>query len=222
MALRASAGSGSRPCTRPRDRRLRRGDSTMCRPSCRRQWRAPLAAAWRSWAGAAIRGTATRARCSDRHCACHSEQSAVCASRMGLRGEESLLVPCLAWFLALRSAGLQPGIRARNRQSSSRESVAIFQSRRLPMGRGAQTETRCQIDQQLAPQTPMNQQLYRKNEELSNRLASGYQNQLANPGYTPEQQAAIRNQSMGSLASAFGALAQNAANRTARTRNTAG
>jgi len=90
------------------------------------------------------------------------------------------------------------------------------------MGRGAQTETRCQIDQQLAAQTAMNQELYRKNEELSNRLASGYQNQLANPGYTPEQQAAIRNQSMGSLASAFGALAQNAANRTARTRNTAG
>jgi len=90
------------------------------------------------------------------------------------------------------------------------------------MGRGAQAETRKQIDQQLAAQTAMNQELYRKNEELSNRLATGYQKQLANPGYTPEQQSAVRNQSMGALASAFAALAQNAANRTARTRNAAG
>jgi hypothetical protein len=90
------------------------------------------------------------------------------------------------------------------------------------MGRGAQAETRRQIDQQLAAQTAMNQELYRKNEELSNRLASGYQSQLASPGYTPEQQSAVRNQSMGALASAFAALAQNAANRTARTRNAAG
>ena len=90
------------------------------------------------------------------------------------------------------------------------------------MGRGAQAQTRQQIDQQLASQSTINQELYKKNEELSNQLASGYQNRLASPGYTPEQQAAVRNQSMGSLASAFAALAQNAANRTARTRNAAG
>jgi predicted alpha/beta hydrolase len=90
------------------------------------------------------------------------------------------------------------------------------------MGRGAQADTRRQIDQQIAAQTAMNQELSRKNEEMSNRLASGYQDQLASPGYTVEQQAAIRNQSMGSLSSAFAALAQNAANRTARTRNAAG
>ena len=90
------------------------------------------------------------------------------------------------------------------------------------MGRGAEAQTQRQIDQQLAAQTAMNQDLYQKNEQLSNQLSAGYQNQLANPGYTPEQQAAIRNQSMGSLASAFSALAQNAANRTARTRNAAG
>jgi hypothetical protein len=90
------------------------------------------------------------------------------------------------------------------------------------MGRGAQAQTQRQIDQQLAAQTAMSQELYRKNEELSNRLAAGYQDQLANPGYTPEQQSAIRNQSMGALTSAFAALAQNAANRTARTRNAAG
>jgi hypothetical protein len=90
------------------------------------------------------------------------------------------------------------------------------------MGRGAQADTRKQVDQQLAAQTAMNQELYRKQEEMSNRLAAGYQNQLAHPGYTPEQQSSVRNQSMGALASAFAALASNAANRTARTRNSAG
>ena len=90
------------------------------------------------------------------------------------------------------------------------------------MGRGAQAQTQSKIDQQLAAQTATNQELYRKNEELSSQLAAGYQNQIASPGYTPEQQSAIRNQSMGSLASAFAALASNAANRSARTRNSAG
>jgi hypothetical protein len=90
------------------------------------------------------------------------------------------------------------------------------------MGRGAQAQTQRQIDQQLASQTAMNQDLYNKNEQLSNQIAAGYQSQLNSPGYTPDQQSAVRNQSMGSLASAFAALAQNAANRTARTRNSAG
>ena len=90
------------------------------------------------------------------------------------------------------------------------------------MGRGAQAQTRRQIDEQLAAQTAMNQQLYQQNQALGNTLATGYQNQLASPGYTPAQQSAVRNQSMGALASAFAALANNAANRTARTRNAAG
>ena len=90
------------------------------------------------------------------------------------------------------------------------------------MGRGAQAQTRRQIDEQLAAQTAMNQQLYQQNQALGNTVAAGYQNQLANPGYTPAQQSAVRNQSMGALASAFAALAQNAANRRARTRNSAG
>jgi len=90
------------------------------------------------------------------------------------------------------------------------------------MGRGAQAQTRRQIDEQLAAQTAMNQQLYQQNQALGNTVAAGYQNQLASPGYTPAQQSAVRNQSMGALASAFAALASNAANRTARTRNAAG
>ena len=90
------------------------------------------------------------------------------------------------------------------------------------MGRGAQAQTRRQTDEQLAAQTAMNRQLYRQNQALGNTVAAGYQNQLANPGYTPAQQSALTNQSMGALGSAFAALASNATNRTARTRNAAG
>jgi hypothetical protein len=90
------------------------------------------------------------------------------------------------------------------------------------MGRGAQTQTMQLTDQQLASQNAMNQSLYNQGQSLSNTAAGSYQSLLANPGYTPAQQSAINNQSLGALSSAFGALAQSAANRTARTRNSAG
>ena len=90
------------------------------------------------------------------------------------------------------------------------------------MGRGAQTQTMQMTDQQLANQNATNQALYNQGQSLSNTAAGGYQYLLANPGYTPAQQSAITNQSMGALSSAFGALAQSAANRMARTRNSAG
>jgi hypothetical protein len=90
------------------------------------------------------------------------------------------------------------------------------------MGRGAQTQTMQMTDQQLANQNGMNQALYNQGQSLSNTAAGGYQSLLANPGYTPAQQSAINNQSLGALSSAFGALAQSAANRLARTRNSAG
>ena len=90
------------------------------------------------------------------------------------------------------------------------------------MGRGAQTQTMQMTDQQLANQNAMNRALYNQGQSLSNTAASGYQSLLANPGYTPAQQSAVNNQSLGALSSAFGALAQSAANRMARTRNSAG
>jgi len=90
------------------------------------------------------------------------------------------------------------------------------------MGRGAQAETRSQVDQQLAAQNAYNQQMAAQQQTQRNQIAAGYQNQIANAGYTPEQQSAISNQSLGSLGSAFAALAQSAANRSARTRNSAG
>jgi hypothetical protein len=90
------------------------------------------------------------------------------------------------------------------------------------MGRGAQQQTLQLTDQQLASQNAMNQQLYGQNQSLQNTAAAGYQNLLANPGYTPAQQTAITGQSMGALASTFAALASSAANRLARTNNSAG
>jgi hypothetical protein len=90
------------------------------------------------------------------------------------------------------------------------------------MGRGAQQQTMQLTDQQLASQNAMNQQLYGQNQSLQNTATSGYQNLLANPGYTQAQQTAINGQSMGALASTFSALASRAANRLARTNNSAG
>jgi predicted alpha/beta hydrolase len=90
------------------------------------------------------------------------------------------------------------------------------------MGRGAQAQTQQMIDQQVAQQSNMNQQLYGSSQALGSQASGGYQNLLANPGYTQAQQSAITNATQSALASSFNALAQNAANRAARTRNSAG
>ena len=90
------------------------------------------------------------------------------------------------------------------------------------MGRGAQAQTQAMIDQQLAQQNAMNQQLYSTGQALSSQAAAGYQNLLANPGYSDAQKSAITNLSQSALSSAFDALAQNASTRAARTRNSAG
>jgi predicted alpha/beta hydrolase len=90
------------------------------------------------------------------------------------------------------------------------------------MGRGAQAQTQQMIDQQLSQQNSQNQQIYGSSQALGSQAAGGYQNLLANPGYSSAQQSAIGNLSQSALSSSFNALAQNAANRTARTRNSAG
>jgi hypothetical protein len=90
------------------------------------------------------------------------------------------------------------------------------------MGRGAQAQTQQMIDQQLSQQNSMNNQLYGSTQSLGSQAASGYQNLLANPGFTDAEKSSITNLSQGALASSFNALAQNAANRAARTRNSAG
>ncbi len=90
------------------------------------------------------------------------------------------------------------------------------------MGRSAQDQTRQMIDQQLSQQNGMNQQIYGSSQALGSQASSGFQNLLANPGYSQAQQSAIANASQSALSSSFDALAQNAANRAARTRNSAG
>jgi hypothetical protein len=49
-----------------------------------------------------------------------------------------------------------------------------------------------------------------------------YQSILANPGYTPAQQNAITGATEGGIGAAFGSASEGAANRAARTNNTAG
>jgi hypothetical protein len=90
------------------------------------------------------------------------------------------------------------------------------------MGRSAQAQTQQMIDQQLGQQNSMNQQLYGTGQALGSQATGGYQNLLANPGFSEAQKSAITNLSQSALSSAFNALAQNAANRVARTRNSAG
>src|SRR5712672_3074500 len=90
------------------------------------------------------------------------------------------------------------------------------------MGRGAQAQTQSMIDQQLAQQNAMNQQLYSSGQGLGSQATAGYQNLIANPGYTDAEKSSITNLSESALGSAFNALAQNASNRAARTRNSAG
>jgi hypothetical protein len=90
------------------------------------------------------------------------------------------------------------------------------------MGRGAQAQTQQMIDQQLSQQNSMNNQIYGSSQALGSQAAGGYQNLLASPGYSQAQQSAITNATQSALGSSFDALAQNAANRAVRTRNSAG
>jgi len=90
------------------------------------------------------------------------------------------------------------------------------------MGRSAQAQTQQNIDQQLSQQNAMNQQLSSTTSALGSQAAAGYQNLLANPGYSQAEQSAITNTSQSALSSSFDALAQNASNRVAQTNNSAG
>jgi hypothetical protein len=90
------------------------------------------------------------------------------------------------------------------------------------MSRGAQAQTQQLTDQQLANTNALNQQLLGQQQQVSNTLLPQYQSILNNPGLSPASQAAVTGQSQGALASAFDSLQQSAANRVARTGNTAG
>jgi hypothetical protein len=77
-------------------------------------------------------------------------------------------------------------------------------------------------DQQLAGINALNQQLLGNQQQLGNSLAPQFQSIVNNPGLSPADKAAVTAQSQGALGSAFDALQQSAANRAARTRNSAG
>jgi hypothetical protein len=86
----------------------------------------------------------------------------------------------------------------------------------------AQTQTQNLTDQQLASINAQNQQFLNQQQQTGNQLNSQYQGILNNPGLSSADKAAVTGQSQGAIASAFDSLQQSAANRAARTRNSAG
>jgi len=90
------------------------------------------------------------------------------------------------------------------------------------MGRGAQGQTQSLTDQQLQQTNALNQQLLGQQQSVGNLLTPQFQSILNNPGFSAADKAAITGQSQGALASAFDSLQQSAANRAARTGNSAG
>src|SRR6202047_341298 len=90
------------------------------------------------------------------------------------------------------------------------------------MGRGAQAQTQQLTSQHRAVIIALNQQLLGNQQQLGNSLVPQFQSIANNPGLSPADKAAVTAQSQGALGSAFDALRQSAANRAARTRNSAG
>lgn len=86
----------------------------------------------------------------------------------------------------------------------------------------AQTQTQNLTDQQLASINAQNQQFLNQQQQTRNLLNSQFQSILNNPGLSAADKAAVTGQSQGAVASAFDSLQQSAANRLARTRNSAG
>src|SRR5271154_4825977 len=90
------------------------------------------------------------------------------------------------------------------------------------MGRGAEAQTQQMTDQQLASIHALNQQFLGQQQQVGSNLSSQYQSIANNPGLSPADKATVTSQSQGSIASAFDSLQQSAANRVARTGNSAG
>ena len=90
------------------------------------------------------------------------------------------------------------------------------------MSRGAQQTTRNLTDQQIAQQNQAISQESQSDSQDRSLLMPTIQSLLNSQGYTPQQQSAITQQSMGASNTAFNALQEKAANRTAATNNSAG
>jgi soluble lytic murein transglycosylase-like protein len=90
------------------------------------------------------------------------------------------------------------------------------------MSRGAQQTTRNLTDQQLAQQNQAISQESQSDSQDRSLLMPTIQSLLNSQGYIPQQQSAINQQSLGASNTAFNALQEKAANRTAATNNSAG
>ncbi|HXX45056.1 MAG TPA: hypothetical protein VEJ38_10020 [Candidatus Acidoferrales bacterium] len=89
------------------------------------------------------------------------------------------------------------------------------------MSRAAQ-HTRNLTDQQLALQNQLLSQSNQAGQQDRSLMMPTIQSLLTSPGFTPQQQSAITQQSLGAANTAFDALRQRAANRMAATNNSAG
>ncbi|MGB8675487.1 MAG: hypothetical protein WCD27_14135 [Candidatus Acidiferrales bacterium] len=90
------------------------------------------------------------------------------------------------------------------------------------MSRGAQRTTRQLTDQQLSQQNQLISQANQQGSSDRSLMMPAIQSLLDSQGYTPQQQSAITQQSMGAANTAFDALREQAANRAAATNDTAG
>ncbi|HKV06305.1 MAG TPA: hypothetical protein VJO53_14505 [Candidatus Acidoferrales bacterium] len=90
------------------------------------------------------------------------------------------------------------------------------------MSRAAQQHTRNLTDQQLALQNRLLSQSDQQGLQDRSLMMPTIQRLLNSQGYTPEQQSAITQQSLGAANTAFDALRERAANRLAATNNSAG
>ena len=86
------------------------------------------------------------------------------------------------------------------------------------MSRGAQHSTRQLTDQQLAQQNQLISQSNQQGTQDRSLLLPTIQSLLTSPGFTPTEQSAITQQSMGAANTAFDALRERAANRAAATK----
>ncbi|HEV2287384.1 MAG TPA: hypothetical protein VGR81_00360 [Candidatus Acidoferrales bacterium] len=90
------------------------------------------------------------------------------------------------------------------------------------MSRGAQQQVQQESQQQLGAQDQLISQANQEGQQELGVLTPEIENLLNGPGYTPAQQSAIEQQGMGAARTAYDALQESAANRVARTNNTAG
>lgn len=90
------------------------------------------------------------------------------------------------------------------------------------MSRAAQRSTRQLTDQQLAQQNQLISQANQQGAQDRSLMLPTIQDLLNSPGYSPAEQSAITQQSLGAANTAFDALRQRAATRLAATNDTAG